>query len=565
MKVRVPVLGTVGKSVSVESDAPSRAEVTASIQQAIANLAQSAGDTRNAYPTLWRLIREIPPNIQGLASLASTGIMVRTGSGTFTTRSVAVANTGRLTVANASGVAGNPELDMADISARSLWANATNASAKPAALQSSGDKAVPHQDGTTLAFSTIDHTYVSDFEEAAQDAVAGMFVDSSTIDFTYNDVANTFTADVIDNSITNAKLRQSGGLSVIGRSANTTGDVADIVAGANDRILRRVSDTVDFGQLTVGMFPDAVVTYAKIQNVSAASKLLGRGDSGAGVTQEITLGTGLSMSGTTLSSTATTSFPLLAPNGTAGAPSYSFSGDTNSGMYLRGSDVLALGAAGAFVLSIYGGANPQVSFLDGSASLPAISSDNDANTGVYWPAADTLGLVVGGTRAFTLYGGSTPQSAFTDGSASVPSISFDNDANLGIYRAAADYMTFSANGTFQGGVSTNGLNMKDGSAGSPSYTFDSDPNTGMARGGSDNILLTCGGTTRVSLTTTVADFAVSPRISVAVVAPGAGVLALGNGTATTAGAGSQTLPSNPTGFLVWNLGGSTIKIPYYNN
>jgi hypothetical protein len=46
-----------------------------------------------------------------------------------------------------------------------------------------------------------------------------------------------------------------------------------------------------------------VVTYAKMQNVSAASKLLGRGDSGSGDVQEITLGANLTMTGTTLAAT----------------------------------------------------------------------------------------------------------------------------------------------------------------------------------------------------------------------------------------------------------------------
>lgn len=51
---------------------------------------------------------------------------------------------------------------------------------------------------------------------------------------------------------------------------------------------------------TVWTVDNDAITYAKIQNVSAASKLLGRGDSGSGDVQEITLGSGLLMSGTTL-------------------------------------------------------------------------------------------------------------------------------------------------------------------------------------------------------------------------------------------------------------------------
>jgi trimeric autotransporter adhesin len=51
------------------------------------------------------------------------------------------------------------------------------------------------------------------------------------------------------NKVTDAMIRQSAGLSVIGRGANSTGNVADIAAGSDGDVLRRSGTTLGFGSI----------------------------------------------------------------------------------------------------------------------------------------------------------------------------------------------------------------------------------------------------------------------------------------------------------------------------
>jgi hypothetical protein len=60
-------------------------------------------------------------------------------------------------------------------------------------------------------------------------------------------------------------------LSLLGRAANSAGARADIAAAADDTLLRRVSSALGFGQLTAGMVPAGILTYAMLASAAIAS------------------------------------------------------------------------------------------------------------------------------------------------------------------------------------------------------------------------------------------------------------------------------------------------------
>lgn len=75
-----------------------------------AGITVTNGDGMAGNPTI-----ALADDLAALEALSSTGIAVRTGTSTWAQRSVATANSGRITVTNGDGVSGNPTVDLATV------------------------------------------------------------------------------------------------------------------------------------------------------------------------------------------------------------------------------------------------------------------------------------------------------------------------------------------------------------------------------------------------------------------------------------------------------------------
>jgi hypothetical protein len=147
-------------------------------------------------------------------------------------------------------------------------------------------------------------------------ATSGL-TDGDKGDITVSGSGATWTID--NDAVTYAKMQNvSAGNRLLGRHNAGSGDVTELTLGqgltTTGTALHLATGSITASLMAGNSIATASiindnVTYAKIQNVSSASRLLGRGSTaGAGDVEEITIGSGLSLTGTTLTASSSISY-----------------------------------------------------------------------------------------------------------------------------------------------------------------------------------------------------------------------------------------------------------------
>jgi phage-related tail fiber protein len=293
-------------------------------------------------------------DLTAIAGLAGTGLVVRTGTGTATTRFIAV-STGLFGSA-VDGVSGNPTIGIGNtgvvagsygnnanspqlavnaqgqitsvvnspISISSLsvtdFAEAVDDRVAALVVAGTGITATYNDPANTL---TIASTITQYTDEQAQDAVGTILTDSASVDFTYNDVANTITAavlpagvnhDALQNFVANEHINHStvsisAGTGLTGGGDITANRTISMPNTGTAGTYRSVTTDAQ-GRVTAGTNPTTLAGYgitdaqpldADLTAVAglASNGLVVRTGSGTATTRLIAAGTGISVADAT--------------------------------------------------------------------------------------------------------------------------------------------------------------------------------------------------------------------------------------------------------------------------
>lgn len=224
------------------------------------------------------------------------------------------------------------------------------------------------------------------------------------------------TAAYADNSVTDIKLRQSAGLSVIGRSANTTGNVGDITAASDFQIFRRSGTAIGFGSINLSQSNAVGSSLLALANggCNAALTASNGGILWSNATQcQILAGTANANRPLVSGSTATPAwgaFSLPTSVTSGGIPYFSSTSAMSSSALLTANAILlgggagasptALGSLGTTTTVLHGNAAGAPTF--GAVTGSDISSNTVANSNLSNMAAYTVkGNATGSSAAPT--------------------------------------------------------------------------------------------------------------------------------------------------------------------
>ena len=165
------------------------------------------------------------------------------------------------------------------------------ASQADATLTQEQIRAIIAEEIRNISDTLIAEPYVTVATSALLSAERTLAIEAAVLSLTDAGANSTITVGIAANGVTNVKLRDSGALSVIGRSANSSGDPADISAvAASDAVLRESGSVLGFGTVATAGIADNAVTDTKLRD-SAATSVIGRSAGSSGDPADIAAGT----------------------------------------------------------------------------------------------------------------------------------------------------------------------------------------------------------------------------------------------------------------------------------
>jgi trimeric autotransporter adhesin len=296
------------------------------------------------------------------------------------------------------------------------------------------------------------------------------------------------------------------------------------VAGAGITALTGDVTASGTGSVAATIANDSV-TFAKMQNI-ATQRLIGRSTAAAGDAEELSVGTGLTITGGALNLTDTTdddSFATLlgvcgngfVPHRAGGVWTCLEATDANTLSTLVRRDGagsftatqatlnnLRLNNAGSYVnISTPLTANYNLTLpIDDGTANQVLQTDGSGVLTWVTPASGSGDFMANGTVPMT--------GAFraADGTAALPGIAFASQPNTGMYRNGADAIAFSTNGinAIQLDLNSVGiyrqiLGANAATAGAPQYSFVGDVNTGVFNPAGDTVAVSTAGSERMRI------------------------------------------------------------------